>query len=686
MKWNLRVPSKALLALCVFVGFSATTFAQVVPDPAVPGPYAVSREEYDFGTSVFIPQTFAILPPLPPVTTIGETEPRFPVVEVTASVHYPSNLSAGPFPLIVFMHGRHSTAYDPTTESAFLQWPPQAGRRTIPSFKGYDYCSQVLASHGYVVVSVSANGINARDNDTLDRGMLARGELIQRHLDLWRTFSTVGGAPFGDQFVGTIDLNNVGTMGHSRGGEGVVRHYLVNQALGAPYTIKAVLPLAPVDFNRPVINDVPLFVLLPYCDGDVTDLQGAHFFDDARYNLPGDNAPKYLMTVMGANHNFYNTYWTRSDDEPDPQFSFNPGSSDDWMGAPTSTSATSLQRRLDPFASTSVPGNKRLTPAQQRGTALAYFIAFFRVFNGNETVFEPLLKGSAPPPASAQPPPFPARDYLHFAYHAPETAQTRLDVNRLLAEDNLSINTLGGQVEHEGLAPYDVCGGEPPQPLHCLVNQPNARQPHTTPSLNGNGKRGLSQLRLGWNSPSAYWRNELPAGAGDIRGFVALQFRASVNFQDPRNTQIGIENDFTVVLTDGAGRTAATPVSAWSPALFFPPGKIISIPKVLLHAIRIPLAEAFTGIDLADVRTITFRFDRRPRGALLVSDIAFVDPTPRQTPRTKLGWEVAAHFAGGPSLALAGGDLLGWLDGNTMVQPLSVGGVSVVSYGKEVQP
>ena len=55
---------------------------------------------------------------------------------------------------------------------------------------------------------------------------------------------------------------------------------------------------------------MPLAVLLPYCDGDVADLQGVHFYDDARYNVPGDSAFKHTILVMGANHNFYNTIWT----------------------------------------------------------------------------------------------------------------------------------------------------------------------------------------------------------------------------------------------------------------------------------------------------------------------------------------------------------------------------------------
>ncbi len=555
-------------------------------DPGVPGPLAVTRAEYSFGDTAFTP-------------------PGFPgPVEVTASVHFPTDLSGGPFPLLVFMHGRHATCFK--GGGAFLQWPCTQGRSPIPSYQGYDYISQTLASHGYIIVSISANGINAVDNSVFDLGMLARAQLIQHHLDIWNTFNTGGGAPFGTTFVGKVDLQNVGTMGHSRGGEGVVRHFVYNQSLGSPYDIDAVFPLAPVDFSRPVINNVEEAVLLPYCDGDVSDLQGVHFYDDARYNVPGDLSRKHTILVMGANHNFYNTIWTPG--------LFPAGTADDWL-------AFVQGGRADPHCG-SGRGNQRLSDAQQRGTGLAYTSAFFRTYIGGETQFLPLLQGDAPPPPSAQ------TSALFVSYHAPDSAVFRRDVNRLLDAANLSANTLGGLVTPSGLTPYELCGGESPQPRFCLPAQPNARQPHTTPSARASEKRGLSQLKLGWDSPTAFWQNDLPAGSRDVSGYAVLQFRASVNFEDARNVP-GQAQDFSVRLTDGAGSSATTTVSAWSQALFFPPGgpRATPVPKIVLNTIRIPLS-AFPGVNLTDVRAIRFMFEQRPRGALLVSDLAFADPAP----------------------------------------------------------
>jgi hypothetical protein len=495
------------------------------------------------------------------------------------------------------MHGRHATCF--VGGSALLQWPCTAqNSQSIPSYRGYDYVADVIASHGYVVVSVSANGVNAVDNSVFDLGALARAELLQKHLDILKTFNTTGGAPFGAKFVGKLDLTRVGTMGHSRGGEGVVRHKVLNDAQGAPYGIKAVFPLAPVDFNRFVVNNAALNVLLPYCDGDVSDLQGVHFYDDARYNVPGDQSPKHYELVMGANHNFYNTIWS-----PSSPF---PGAANDWF-------AFVPGGRSDSQCGT-VRGNKRLTEAQQRGTGLAYMSAFFRAYVGGETQFLPILTGDAPPPASAQ------TNNLFVSYHAPDNPELRLDVNRLLNNTNLTTNTRGGAVTQLGLTPYDLCGGEAPQPAVCLPGETNARQPHTTPSARSSA-RGLSQLRTGWNNMTGNYRNDIPSTLGNVSGFQAVQFRVSVNFADARNLE-GLAQDFRVVLTDASGASSSVRVSNVSGALFFPPGNVGPVPKVVLNTVRVPL-NAFGGVNLNTVRSVQLVFDERFQGGVLVTDLAF---------------------------------------------------------------
>jgi hypothetical protein len=571
----MKTTNRILASFLLLAALAITAFAQV-PDPGTPGPLAVTREEYNFGDTAFQPTNF----PGP--------------VELRASIHYPSAL-AGPYPVIVLLHGRHATCFK--GGSQLLQWPCTNGAQTIPSFQGYDYVAESLASNGYVVVSISANGVNAVDNSVFDLGALARAELMQKHLDILNGFNTTGGAPFGTKFVGKLDLTRVGTMGHSRGGEGVVRHYVLNNSLGAPYGIKAVFPLAPVDFNRFVVNNAAVNVMLPYCDGDVSDLQGVHFYDDARYNVPADNAPKHYELVMGANHNFFNTVWT-------PATSPFPGAANDWLSfVPGGHSDSHCG---------DVPGNQRLTDAQQRGTGRAYMSAFFRAYVGGETQFIPILTGDAPPPPSAQ------TNQLFVSYHAP--ANRRLDVNRLLNDTNLTVNTLGGAATQTALTPYELCGGGAPPANKCLPDFLNAQQPHTTPSARSSA-RGMTQLKTGWNDLTGNYRNDVPPLLGNVSGFQAVQFRVSVNFADARNLA-DLAQDFRVVLTDASGTSASVRVSDVSGALYFPPGEVAPVPKVVLNTVRIPLS-AFGGVNLNAVRSVQLTFNERLQGAVLITDVAF---------------------------------------------------------------
>ena len=618
----------ALAAFCLTVG--AASVARADTDPGKPGPYAVTSQDYNFGLAAFTP------PSLVSATTGVSLGPN----ELDGRVYYPkgvddrtSALPAGKMPLIVFMHGRHGTSYNVATGASTSGWPPPAGSVQIPSYAGYDYIGNLLASYGYVVVSIGVNGINFFDNSTYDLGMKARAETLQKNLDMWSVISTTGGPPlagspldpFGTKFAGKVDMTNIGTMGHSRGGEGVMAHYVYNLAQPHPYPIKAVFAIAPVDYNRYVVNNAAIAVILPYCDGDVSDNQGTHFFDDARYNVPGDPTPKFLFTVMGANHDYFNTVWDNNVFLPYPGSTLSPGAADDWQGTP--------DWQVDPFASQLVPSNHRLNSAQQEGTGAAYMGAFFRTYItngtsvGGETQFLPFMKGDAPIPPSA------LTTELFETYHAPDPAARR-DIGRFQTAGELSANVLGGSVIATGLSPYALAGGAPYAPFggtyvgpptlaqFALPGQPAARQPGNTPSLYAPQVGGLSQLDLGWSAPGASLEERIPAGAGDFTPYKVLTFRTALNFTDWRNFMPLA--DFDVLLTDTAGRSAYTPVSAWSKALVYPPGRIARLPKVEMNGVRIPLS-TFAGVDLSHIVSVKLVFDRQPMGALLLTDLALSD-------------------------------------------------------------
>ena len=75
-------------------------------------------------------------------------------------------------------------------------------------------------------------------------------------------------------------------MGHSRGGDAVSSFIDYNRTRPAPgrkYNLRGVISLAPVDYERRAPYGVPYMTMFGYCDGDVTNLQGARMFERSQY-------------------------------------------------------------------------------------------------------------------------------------------------------------------------------------------------------------------------------------------------------------------------------------------------------------------------------------------------------------------------------------------------------------------
>ena len=172
-----------------------------------------------------------------------------------------------------------------------------------------------------------------------------------------------------------VDLARIGLMGHSRGGEGVDRFVDYNRTRtdGRRYPgLRAVFALAPTDFADEAPAGVHWATLLPLCDGDVYDLQGARAYDRGRFTDPATAFSRAQFTVTGTNHNWFNTVWTY----------------DDYAGNDTA-------------CDTGNAANVRLTDAGQRVAGLAVMASFFRRWVGNETAFDALVKGAEPWPVAA---------------------------------------------------------------------------------------------------------------------------------------------------------------------------------------------------------------------------------------------------------------------------------------------
>ncbi|RDH43836.1 hypothetical protein [Zooshikella ganghwensis] len=284
-------------------------------DPTTQGVYSVVTKEYKIVDAEANPND-----PNNPFKALKFKEEKLlpeglkvsPYSEVEGVTYFPEGQSN--LPVVLLLHGRHPVC------SETMQWPCPEGETVIPSYKGYEYLGKHLASRGYFVVSISSNGINAYDNYEVmdDRGKMARSLLINHHLSLLYSANNYGassqlgnsekGRELASAIQGKLDFQRIGLMGHSRGGEGVLQYAEFNAVDNQLFDVDAVMLIGSVNFNEMSLTKASLGSILPYCDGDVSNLGSARIFDKTVESEK--TYPHYQWTFMGANHNYFNTTWS----------------------------------------------------------------------------------------------------------------------------------------------------------------------------------------------------------------------------------------------------------------------------------------------------------------------------------------------------------------------------------------
>ncbi|MDQ1658399.1 MAG: hypothetical protein QOD41_3482 [Cryptosporangiaceae bacterium] len=542
------------------------------PDPGLPGPQATTRAEYDLGDSVF---------PLPNGTK----------GELRGEVTYPAPLGAGKRPLIVLLHGRHSPC-GRADGSISVTWPCPAGYRAIPSLQGYRALADLLASYGSIVVSISANAINATDDEDNDYGAAARAKLVIKHLELWSGWSgSVLTGPFGTTFEGKVDLTRVGLFGHSRGGEGVVAALAENKRTGSRFGIQAVVPLAPTDLMRYQLRGTPSLTVVPYCDGDVSDLQGVHYFDDATA-AQADTVPHALLGVLGANHNYFNSVWTPGGWEAD--------TIDDWDYTGDPANAFCGKGAAD-----------RLQPTQQLAAGDAYIAAFFRARLQSAPVYDSLFLGNTEVPLSAAP------GKVLASYVAGAAHRRKLDDLR----GATGLNALGGSVTATGFATAQRCGGGVKPAAACFKVRGPGEEPHVGPWI-GPVSNPLAQQHLAWSAPNAVWSSAVPAAYRDVSAYKYLTIRLARDSwaKTDASPQVGVR------LTDADGHTKTVPLTG--PALGTPvytgPDNNDAFggpPQALVTGVPVILA-GFKSVDLTRLTQVAV-VGEGTAGNIVLADISF---------------------------------------------------------------
>ena len=330
MPSNARVPAVSLalvtlsMAACVQPLQLAHDDSPVVlaeqriagPSPAQPGTFTVGRMYYGNGTDVRRSEYrdsvtlktatvdgSKLVSASPSVLASRKKYWGFGLdkMPVNGRVWYPEG--DGPFPLVLIVHGNHNMKdfSDP----------------------GYGYLGELLASRGFILVSVDENFLNGGFGGEND----ARGWMLLQHLAAWKHWNDSTGSPF----AGKVDMNRIALMGHSRGGEAVAVAAAFNRLSHYPddfnvkfdfnFNIESIVAIAPVDgqytpANRPTpVSNVNYLVFHGSHDGDVSNFSGLKQYQRVEFT---DGKPRFKSAIWmyRANHGQWNTGWRNLDNGP----------------------------------------------------------------------------------------------------------------------------------------------------------------------------------------------------------------------------------------------------------------------------------------------------------------------------------------------------------------------------------
>jgi hypothetical protein len=484
-------------------------------NPACAGPHQIAHLEYnsrnDFPSGLMIE---------------GVDIP----VDLWGLVSYPVDISEDPAPLILVLHGNEGLTTCSSENGPCIH------------HEGFQYLIDHLASHGFIAVSVNANRLAGN----FDR-VFERGYLLLEHLDQWRQWNHGAEGPFDDLFKDKVDLSNIGLIGHSRGGEAVVAAQQLNQTLNNPFSIGAVMSIAPTDKQDLSIENVPYYVLVPACDGDVLDYGGVRIFDRAFGQDEISPRSKQVAYAIGTNHNYFNSFWGR-----------------DGGGC---FGISLIERSEQEQLAQSLASSFFLNHLQQ-DASLNY------VFTGD-------IQGPATPDVP-----------LWISYIDPD----HLDIDNFSGLVNQ--NLIGGEVVLSGFIQANLCGPRHDQPCSiALMNEVDAL------ALQWNGSARYETQLPNQHRDISHFSHLALRTTQNPENIIIDAFNLAGNSLD-FVIRLTDTSGATAIVSTHTLEGAPFPIGSTVQE----PGTEKSLRRAVLRTLRVPLT-LFSGVDLANIASIVLEFD-----------------------------------------------------------------------------
>lgn len=207
----------------------------------------------------------------------------------------------GPFPIVLITHGNH--------------------KMEDFSDAGYAYLGELLASRGFITISLDQNFLNYSNWSGIPKkDMELRAWIILHHLLQIDEFSQTPGTPFYQK----VDFERVALIGHSRGGLASTMavdyskwfdHDTSIEGVDK-FKIQSVVALAPtdkaVDKKLPYLWETNYLVIHGAQDADVNSFRGERQYGRTRFRN-GSKKFKAALYLAEANHSYFNTDWGKRD-------------------------------------------------------------------------------------------------------------------------------------------------------------------------------------------------------------------------------------------------------------------------------------------------------------------------------------------------------------------------------------